>query len=1357
MAVVTNLPYLQKPEEEQQAERDATNLGLRKFFNSTGSMMPALLMPDRQLPGVAGYIPGAGFAEGLIGMGGAMTDAAATLSNAGLGTHFGGAPDWMRAAGEHLEQTRSGVQDFIAAHTPLERTDPNDPNDRTLDIVGSTLGGIVPIVPGGAARALTSLVPRGAKTIAGFIAPSTESLRANIPIATGIGLANAGLAGLGDTAHAATPQAAPSGGAIFAEDQPQPTQSTDSIGLASVLRPTQAQPASPNLSTDGASDIGLTGVFQGMQTPPAPTFGATGYTGMTVGQALGTLAIGAIAIGAGKYFHGTSRVINDVDRTARFNNPEYAGQAADYNNERILRGGSEISPAGAVTQPTPPPLPEQNKFRRATNYVNDQLLNSNAQMQDAIRMSADPTTSEALAHTFGVVHDDIRWKTKLGNFLETGRDVESGVSIPSPVKLMRDFADVKVDEPDRYKVLNDALHAWDEKDNRFDNAMEFRRNNPGKTPTPDDIRHNFKNQDDAQLDTIIQRAEADPQLKDMMDRFFQVSSPGMVRIGQAHGFFTPTEVTDLLRTHPHHVPEALPGGETKNPMQRRDRTIATGTDQVNSHAIYNLAQHIDELYQQIHLNDLNRRLRSSYMKTQRDFPGAAQFMYDVPSPAQGTPSFYSGGQFREPVVTIRNATGPTFTRIDHPDWFNAMSGNSLRKREVGTGLLTLPRRMYTYMTTGVGSLVSGRIAPLANVGYTTATMGINAPKGSYGGLLDRIAQRNLPANVANVVSPIARGIDTVTTTPIGVGYSYFRGVGDRWIGRAARIIEQGQDNWINNYMRAHHGDAYVNTWQDTLQRVYEATKTAQKPGMGIGGMGIPVATDLPSLQIPGNKQASLLAAHLVPKLFFSEGAYGKGHVVPIAMNLNRAVSEAMGHLSDAGHDYFANLNWDNPNLTRDQLTYETRNLTGNPGQHGSNELLRKVTSVLPYANIGLQGTARLGRSIGERPVGAPMTMATALGSLALIELLTHMRSHEHMDYYENELSTQQRAANFIFATGSDPRQPTMIPVAQELRAPKAFMTELVAKVMNIAALQHDPDAYKNIWNGIVDFLGSHVSMASRDSVIHGAVDAVDFANLPPYAGHMDWNGKIHGKALVDSYRSPINTRPQNLPNQVPDGPLDSVEGKVFGNLLQAVFGLAAVSWEGAQNVSRYAEQTGSWSAALGMSGHDWIQGMEDRNPQFNFLWEHQVRLGSQAPIVEQTERKLYAINKIPGARTDVTAEGQTSRSRYAQPVPMSNETKIPTDPTMQGIYYIAEAYKSRMTSRTKEITELKKQLHAVDASGMDVTERREWMNDQQRRIADKYRLINAMVADMEYAMSTRVGRPIHIEDVDWQKGPEQFN
>jgi hypothetical protein len=319
------------------------------------------------------------------------------------------------------------------------------------------------------------------------------------------------------------------------------------------------------------------------------------------------------------------------------------------------------------------------------------------------------------------------------------------------------------------------------------------------------------------------------------------------------------------------------------------------------------------------------------------------------------------------------------------------------------------------------------------------------------------------------------------------------------------------------------------------------------------------------------------------------------------------------------------------------------------------------------------------------------------------------------------------------------------------------MTELVAKVMNIAAMQHDPDAYKNIWNGIVDFLGSHISNASVDSVIHGAVDAADFANLPPYAGHIDWNGVIHGKALVDSYRSPVNTHPANLPNQIPDGPLDDKEGKIFGNLLKATFGLGAIAWDGVANVARYAKQTGSWADALGMGGHDWIQGMEDRNPQFNFVWEHQVRLSSQAPIEEQVQRKLYAIDKIPGARSDVTAEGQTSRSRYAQPVPMSGDTKIPTDPTMNGIYYIAEAYKSRMASRRKEITELKKQKDSVDSSGMDVTERREWTNNQTRLIADKHRLIAAMVADMEYAMSLRAGKPIHIEDVDWSKGPEQFS
>jgi hypothetical protein len=94
---------------------------------------------------------------------------------------------------------------------------------------------------------------------------------------------------------------------------------------------------------------------------------------------------------------------------------------------------------------------------------------------------------------------------------------------------------------------------------------------------------------------------------------------------------------------------------------------------------------------------------------------------------------------------------------------------------------------------------------------------------------------------------------------------------------------------------------------------------------------------------------------------------------------------------------------------------------------------------------------------------------------------------------------------------------------------------------------------------------------------------------------------------------------------------------------------------------------------------------------------------------------------------------------------------------MQSMYYIAEAYKSRMNSQRADITERKKQKATVDAAGMDVTDKRKWLNDRTREIADKHRVLAGMIADMEYALSTRVGRPIHIEDVDWSKGPEQFD
>jgi hypothetical protein len=209
-------------------------------------------------------------------------------------------------------------------------------------------------------------------------------------------------------------------------------------------------------------------------------------------------------------------------------------------------------------------------------------------------------------------------------------------------------------------------------------------------------------------------------------------------------------------------------------------------------------------------------------------------------------------------------------------------------------------------------------------------------------------------------------------------------------------------------------------------------------------------------------------------------------------------------------------------------------------------------------------------------------------------------------------------------------------------------------------------------------------------------------------------------------------------------------------LLKAGFGGLATVYDFGRNTSRYAKQTGSWIDGMGMATHDWLQGFQDRNPKFNTLYEHQLRLAQESPIAEATQRQIDALSAVTGARTAERDQGMTGRGRYAQEVPMSVETRLPSDPTMRQMYNIASAYKTRMAGPETEIAQIKKQMGAWNAQGMDNDTKRTWMNDRTRDLADKYRHIHAMMSDLDYALSTAAGRPVHIENIKWDKGMEQF-
>ena len=892
------------PDEMLQANKDMYARAL-KGANAAISMPATMIAPDPHLtdmiggPKVLNYIPYTGALEGAAGLGGAILNAGSDLGNLVTQRYGLTIPRVPTGAAEHFEATRSAIKDKIGEYTPLPAPDMNDVADRYTDLGGSLLGSLVPIVPGGLAAAM----PRGLQTVTGFLGPTASHIPQNAAIVSGLGLVGATGLAAKDARAESKANAVGSGFNDFLKQPDAPAPVPTSPG-PTATQPLAATPPPVDINT------GLNAALSGQDKPPAPTFEASqGPSSDTVLDTLFTIGGVLTAVGIAKYTHSIRGAATSADRNARFTNPAYAQAAQDYNNSVIARGGS-IAPEGLDTA-TPPPLPEANKFRQATNAANTQVLDQNAQMMDAIRAIGEPSTSEKIAHMYGNTHTDASHEVRLDTFLRTGLDEKSGVRIPPPADLFRDIANLNEEQQNR---LNIGLNSKNELDNRNNNARLFRQQNPGKTPTADDIRHDFKDFDDQQLRIEAAKMDNDPLLAGLAQRFRGITN-GQLDIGQAHGFFPAAEVANLKATHPNYVPEVGPGGETLHPFGARPTGVMTGVSNVNSRAWYNLAQHIEELHHQFELNASNRDLWQTQKDAQRQFPNSAQFMTEV-KPTNTAYSFYGNemGTFREPIVAIRTDTGPKYVRVDHPDFYNAMTGDSIKKRQIARDLLTIPRRLYQQGTTGAVSALTGRLYPPVNAGYTSMLMATNAPHNMYGGLLDKGVQR-----LTGQTSSLARGVDMVTNLPYVAG-SYLRGVADRRVNNIAdllrpdRVPDQGAiAGFFSQRLQPLLGNATVQSLQQSMKDYYLNSTTNKIRAMGIGGQGTPIKSDLPALNIQGSKQARLVAARTVPELFFSGKWMGSK---PFLLRLNRVIQEAMTNMSDAGHDAFARLNYNNPTSVR---------------------------------------------------------------------------------------------------------------------------------------------------------------------------------------------------------------------------------------------------------------------------------------------------------------------------------------------------------------------------------------------------------------------------------------------------------
>ena len=1356
--------YVGDPIEDQKGRNEAT----KKLINAIAAQAVTAAGPDPRLTDITGgpnalnYLPYTGLVEQVAGMASGLVDATGNLRNVITGRNT----DWklpgmetVRKLGENFDKTTDEIRGQISQYTPLTGPDPNSEMDQAIGALGSVAGMGIPAAPAVAAKAIAKL-PVGLKQIAEFMIPTAEAPLKSIGHSTALAppLVGVGMAAqkLDEAAAAAQPDASTTA-------QPLPTgqvAATTKPGVA-----TDAPAALPAFNSVYKEQVDRPNLpsfndtyYGGQPDVAAPLQQGVGISKTPIWGPLATFAATLALVAGGKAFHARNAEASAAARTARATEPEYVRQAQDWNNQQVARNGALSQ---GLDTASPPPLP-MDRFRNATNLANTTMLDKTARGQEILRTMGDTSVRGALDHEYGLVNNHLSVSQRVSEFNATGYHPETGMQLVPPDRILRNTTRLN---DDQRVTLSEGLSAANELDNRVKNRRQLSATNPGQIIQAEDIRHDHPQHSDQTLQDAVDKMRTDPALRQISNDLWD-NGKDMIEIGRRIGFHTNADAAKILKDHPHYIPEVDVAGQLMHVMGERDISRATGVRQVNTIPWQAAQQHVESLFKDYMKNDFNAKAMDSLVRAQNAEPTAAKIITPaaLPPHALNNP-FYSGtaaidtGRYREPVVIIRTDAGPKAWRVAHPDMFNMFTGDSLKKQHIAAEAATIPRRLYQWATTGPGSLVTGSVNALRNATYGQMLIPVNSPKGAYAGLIHKGVTK---ATGGRWDSGVARGLDVLTTPAVST-YAYGRGVVDRQAFRTAKWLEPGANNPVNSLFRSTIGDAATDAMHQSLNKYYHDTFTAELARRGAGNTGLPAKADLPSLNIEANKAATYAAAQSVPKAFYGKQWYGSK---PYLLKLNQAVGEALGHISDAGNEGWARLNENNPNMRQAQKTIETRRLMGDPGVSGGSQILRGISSVLPYANISVQGTARLGRSLGERPVNAPLAIATGLGTLALIQQLTAMRSPAHMAHYQNALSNQQHEANFQFYTDEDPSKYTAVPVPQELRPIKALMDQLVAHATNIIAQQHDPLTFHSVEQMILDFLGSHISNATWDQVKRGVADITEVANLPPLLGHVDQYKLMQGAGLAEATTSPWagSGVPSNrlAPNQAPEGALDSKDGQMWTKVMGAVFGLGGTVLDAGNNVSRYAHQAGGgldgWIKGLGKGGRDWLFNAAEKNPEFNMVLEHQMRSSLQPPIVERTERELKWMKDITGSRTAPAAEGFTGRNRSALEVYPTQEQKIPKDPTMLFLWQTIEGGNRSVAQAQADVSALRKQMASVGNEGLDPATKRAWMNDATRRLADKYRFMHDVVEDTNHTMTKALGRPVRVGmSIDWQKGPEQFD
>ena len=1069
-------------------------------------------------------------------------------------------------------------------------------------------------------------------------------------------------------------------------------------------------------------------------------------------------------------------------------------QATAYNDDMARRVASPgLLTTPRVNVPGPPGVMASDK---AVGYTLDRNAPLQRVMDTLARKAPEhvdlpPVPAPfASSHEMAKYHADVAWvntqNTRLAEEAVANTNVFSMLSNEAAVNSrMQAFANTSVDPMNGKKYFPSIREHWDNIAHTLDDPQKAaytrarniadeldNRRNAGGTP------HNFAALSNADLVGELANIRRNPALSRVLDERNLIAR-GMADWLQARGMLEAHEARALKVAHPNFMPNTNFRGIIDNPLSSRNLTPFGGIDEIPVHAHELDKQHFDALFRAVERNTHQTMIIRSVLNYQRQSNDVIPLIKEVKytnalNRVVGEPDTDTA------AIVVRIQGRLRAFEILDKDLFTWMDP---ARQPLANDVANEMRAWAQSGMTGVLSLTTGSLASVRIAAYNGVLSSIVRPPGIATGYLDRGAQR-LTQRMFGTPTGIRGDFTGLTVAqPLAIAADIATHVADGFV----TLLQPNNLWWANKFARKTFGDQAIDALLYNLKAAVARSTLTERRQLGITGSAGSGSAEQPGLQM-GSLATSKPSPlnNLVPELFraydpsipFTNIPIPIGRYIPAAIRVKEFVREIMQLISESHASAAYRLNRKQGTIAsgRDwKLAREVRALTGDVGHQGSNVLAQYANQTIPYWAPTVQGARKFVNSASAHPfaTAAGITNGLVLPALGAY-FLARSNGDEAVEHLMKQTSSDRFASsmplvmspNFLTDRVDIPVDPTVRP----------FYVMALSIIHDTFGALHNSgeegkkvfyDTMMNVWN-------KHITTETMGKIQKSIAGTIE-PSLPPlaaaFAGGIDkalpqgWSAEVFNGSNPFMSTDKQRTIPGALTN------IDPLTGaNMSSSALKALTGLMAgfgfrmqgmyIDGSYAQNTAKSGPPGDRIAAFLGGVSGKWAQNARDNLGMFNgMLWKQETALAPRQPFVEAVEDKMTVLRDTAGVTNALRLDGQFTRSGVGQqdiPDMAQLQAKLPKDPFMLELYTTLGRVYNQANKMNQAAIDVRKQMDASKTTGAPANLQRTQQNIYVKAYETHMKHLATFLLNTEAAMSQRAGQYIRFQDINWNKGREQF-